>query len=86
MNTVLFGKKLFFVFVLSWTPSLFCSRWLPHDTSRGMVLSTALLTCYCLSGAISVLGLLLSDIWVWLSYHNVSCNVSETSVVLPGPA
>ena len=35
---------------------------------------------------ISVLFLLLPNVWVWLSYHNVSCNVSETSVVLPGPA
>ena len=71
---------------LSWTPSLFCSRWLPNDSPWCMVLSTALWTCYCLSGAISVLGLLLSDVWVWLSYHNISSNVSETSVVLPGPA
>ena len=53
---------------------------------RCVVLSTALITCYGLSGAISVLGLLLPDIWVWLSYHNVSCSVSETSVVLHGTA
>ena len=33
--------------------------------------------------AISVLVLLLPDIWVCLFYYNISCSVSETSVVLP---
>ena len=70
----------------SWTPSLLCSHWLPHESPHCMVLSFVFLICNCLSAAISVLVLLLPDIWVWLSCSNVSCNVSEISVVLPGPA
>ena len=71
---------------LSWTH--LCSVAVGSHTTppQCMVLSTALITCYCLLEAISIIVLLLPDIWVWLSYQNVSCNVSETSVVLPGPA
>ena len=63
----------------------------PHDSGSHTTLhniwsSIALITCYCQSVAISVIVLLLPSVWVWLSYHNVSCSNSEISVVLPGPA
>ena len=48
LNIKIYNKLLQHIHV-SLTPSLFYSRWLPHDSPQCMVLSTALITCYCLS-------------------------------------
>ena len=63
-----------YIFVLD--PSLLCRRWIPYDSSQYMAVIIALIPCYSLLGVISILGLLPLKV----------CNVSETSVVLPGPA